>query len=89
MARRRRKKKRATACSMLKDHFRPEFLNRVDDVIVFHSLKEEQIEKIVELQLAIVSARLKEQRGITISISDSAKSCWPTKASDPPTARVH
>lgn len=69
--------------SMLKDHFRPEFLNRVDDVIVFHSLKEEQIERIVELQLAIVSARLKEQRGITISISDSAKKLLADQGFDP------
>ncbi len=69
--------------SMLKDHFRPEFLNRIDDVIVFHGLKEAQIEKIVELQLQIVSARLKTQRGITITISESAKKLLAEQGFDP------
>ncbi|MBI4438052.1 ATP-dependent chaperone ClpB [Candidatus Uhrbacteria bacterium] len=69
--------------AMLKDHFRPEFLNRIDDTIVFHSLKEDQIEKIVELQLAIISARLKEQRGITITISDAAKKLLAARGFDP------
>ena len=69
--------------AMLKDHFRPEFLNRIDDTIVFHGLKEEQIEKIVELQLEIVSARLKEQRGITITISDSAKKLLAVQGFEP------
>jgi len=68
---------------MLRDHFRPEFLNRIDDTIVFHALKEDQIEKIVELQLAIVSARLKEQRGITITISDTAKKLLAERGFDP------
>ncbi|TAL50133.1 ATP-dependent chaperone ClpB [Patescibacteria group bacterium] len=74
---------RGRVMSMLKDHFRPEFLNRIDDTIVFHSLKEEEIEKIVELQLAIVSARLKEQRGITITISDAAKKLLAKQGFDP------
>ena len=69
--------------AMLKDHFRPEFLNRIDDTIVFHGLKEAEIEKIVELQLAIVSARLREQRGITITISDSAKKLLAEQGFDP------
>src|SRR5881296_429452 len=42
----------------LKAHFRPEFLNRIDDIIIFHSLDEKQIETIVDLQLARVEKRL-------------------------------
>lgn len=59
--------------SLLGDHFRPEFLNRVDDVIVFHSLTEEQISDIVEMQIKIVSKRLKTQRDIEIAVSPAAK----------------
>ncbi|NQV89929.1 ATP-dependent chaperone ClpB [Candidatus Uhrbacteria bacterium] len=68
---------------MLKDHFRPEFLNRIDDTIVFHGLKETEIEKIVELQMEIVSNRLLEQRGISINISDTAKKLLAKEGFDP------
>jgi ATP-dependent Clp protease ATP-binding subunit ClpB len=46
----------------LKATFRPEFLNRVDDIVVFHSLTLEQIGEIVELQLALVRDRLAERK---------------------------
>ncbi len=59
--------------SLLKDHFRPEFLNRVDETIMFHSLKESDIEHIVELQLARVSDRLFQQRSIELTIGNTAK----------------
>jgi len=68
---------------MLKDHFRPEFLNRVDEMIVFHSLTEADIAKIVELQLQIVSDRLKEQRDITLSVSATAKKLLAKEGFDP------
>lgn len=68
---------------MLKDHFRPEFLNRIDDVIVFHALDEEQIASIVELQLERVSDRLKSQRDMIINVSDSAKKLLASKGFDP------
>lgn len=68
---------------MLKDHFRPEFLNRVDETIVFHSLTEENIGDIVGLQLALVSARLKKQRDITISVAPAAKKLLAQKGFEP------
>lgn len=67
----------------LKDHFRPEFLNRIDDTIVFHALAETHIERIVELQLEIVEERLKAQRGITLKISGAAKKLLAEKGYDP------
>lgn len=67
----------------LKDHFRPEFLNRVDETIVFHALGEKQIEQIVGLQMTIVEKRLLEQRGITLKVSDSAKKLLAEKGYDP------
>ncbi len=67
----------------MKDHFRPEFLNRVDDTIVFHSLQKSDIEKIVELQLAIISNRLKSIRGIVLDVKDKAKKLLAEKGYDP------
>mgnify|MGYP006409535917 FL=1 len=69
--------------NMLKDHFRPEFLNRVDDIIVFHALSEPEIAKIVELQIEIVSKRLKTQRDITLSVNATAKKLLAKKGFDP------
>jgi ATP-dependent Clp protease ATP-binding subunit ClpC len=56
----------------LKKRFRPEFLNRIDEIIVFHQLNEGHIEKIVELMLKDLSARLKTLE-ISIDISSDAK----------------
>ena len=68
---------------MMKERFRPEFLNRVDDTIMFHSLTEEHIAEIVELQLEIVSERLEEQRDITIDVTDEAKQLLAKRGFDP------
>jgi ATP-dependent Clp protease ATP-binding subunit ClpB len=55
----------------LRSTFRPEFLNRVDDIVVFHQLSMEQVERIVELQLALVRARLAERK-ITLELTPAA-----------------
>ncbi len=52
-------------------HFRPEFINRIDETVVFHPLTQEQIRAIAQIQLQSLSARLKE-KDIAISISDAA-----------------
>ena len=52
--------------------FRPEFLNRVDEIIVFHSLSEEHLMKIVDIQLSRLRARLAE-RHITLELTDGAR----------------
>src|SRR5579872_3244408 len=56
----------------LRQHFRPEFLNRVDEVIVFHALSEENLKQIVDIQLAGLRKRLSE-RHIEIELTDRAK----------------
>ena len=56
----------------LRKTFRPEFLNRIDDIIVFHSLDKEHINKIVDLMLKDLKKRL-EDLDITLEVSDSAK----------------
>jgi len=63
---------RATVLDELRQHFRPEFLNRVDEVIVFHALTEEELEKIVDIQLERVRRRLAERR-IELELSSAAK----------------
>jgi ATP-dependent Clp protease ATP-binding subunit ClpB len=56
----------------LRKHFRPEFLNRVDEIIVFHTLTEEQLEKIVEIQLGRLRERLAERK-IEIVLTEAAR----------------
>ncbi|MBU0706609.1 ATP-dependent Clp protease ATP-binding subunit [Patescibacteria group bacterium] len=66
----------------LKDHFRPEFLNRVDKVIVFKPLTSENIEEVVKLQLNEFNERLTD-KGIAIETSPSAISLLAEKSYDP------
>ncbi|HOQ33232.1 MAG TPA: ATP-dependent chaperone ClpB [Candidatus Hydrogenedens sp.] len=68
--------------NILHNHFRPEFLNRVDDIILFQPLKKEEIRQIVDLQLNQVIKRLAE-REIRLSISDAAKNLLAEEGYDP------
>jgi ATP-dependent Clp protease ATP-binding subunit ClpB len=63
---------RATVLDELRRHFRPEFLNRVDETIVFHALSQEQLMEIVDIQLHRVRERLTDRR-ITLELTDEAK----------------
>ena len=56
----------------LKEHFRPEFLNRLDDIIVFHRLTEQDCVKIGEKMIVSLAKRLLEQRGIKLTVSERA-----------------
>ncbi len=56
----------------MREHFRPEFLNRIDDIVVFKPLSREQIAEIVELQLGQLRARLAE-RELELELTDGAK----------------
>ena len=66
----------------LRKHFRPEFLNRVDDVIIFHSLDEEELAKIVEIQLRGVERRLAQQN-LTLVVDDKTKAYLAREGYDP------
>jgi ATP-dependent Clp protease ATP-binding subunit ClpC len=66
----------------LKTTFRPEFLNRVDEIIVFHPLDEEDIKKIVAIMMSTLVSRLK-QNMITLEIADEAKEFLAKKGFDP------
>ncbi len=66
----------------MKKRFRPEFLNRLDATVVFHSLTREHIRKIVDLMLSQVTTSLKE-KGISLEITDSAKDLLGKEGYDP------
>ena len=66
----------------LKNYFKPEFLNRLDEIIIFNPLTKKDIEEIVELQLKRVEERLAD-KNIKISISAKAKSLIAEKGFDP------
>ena len=66
----------------LKRHFRPEFLNRVDDVIIFQSHDEEELAKIVEIQMARLEKRLAQQN-LTLDVDDAAKKLLAKEGYDP------
>ncbi len=66
----------------LRAHFRPEFLNRVDEIIIFDRLSEDDLKKIVEIQLRRLTKRLEQQK-ITLKLSDSAKELLAREGYDP------
>jgi ATP-dependent Clp protease ATP-binding subunit ClpB len=67
---------------LLRQHFRPEFLNRIDEIVLFEPLGPEQMEKIVEIQLRFVQERLKE-KNIELSVSPAAKKWLAKEGFDP------
>jgi len=74
--------RRRLVMDALRAHFRPEFLNRVDEIIIFDRLTEDDLKKIVEIQLRRLSKRLEQQK-ITLKLSDSAKELLAREGYDP------
>ena len=72
----------AQVLAALRQHFRPEFLNRVDDVIVFRPLGEEQIGRIIELQLHRLE-RLLAERKLTIELTAEARRAIASEGYEP------
>jgi ATP-dependent Clp protease ATP-binding subunit ClpB len=68
--------------SELKTHFRPEFLNRVDDIIIFHNLTQEQLDRIVEIQLDRLNRRLAQQQ-LTLDVAPRARKLLAREGFDP------
>jgi ATP-dependent Clp protease ATP-binding subunit ClpB len=72
----------AAVKDMLKQHFRPEFLNRIDEVIVFHPLSREQLARIVDIQIEQLAARL-SQRNLKLSVTPAARKLVAEEGHDP------
>ena len=66
----------------LREHFRPEFLNRIDDIVVFHALSRADVRQIVDLQLARLEARLAD-RHLALDFTDRAKEHLAERGYDP------
>jgi ATP-dependent Clp protease ATP-binding subunit ClpB len=71
-----------TVLEQLRRSFRPEFLNRLDEIIVFHALDEEALKKIVEIQLGSLRQRL-DERKIQLVLSDAARTRLVREGYDP------
>jgi len=72
----------AAVKEILREKFLPEFLNRIDEVIVFHPLNREQIAKIVDLQLARL-AKLLAEKDLRLEVTDAAKKAIAAEGYDP------
>ena len=72
----------AAVKELLKAHFRPEFLNRIDETIIFHTLTRKQLTRIVDVQLRWLEKRL-ATRGLKLHVSDAAKELLGEEGYDP------
>ncbi|HVK44671.1 MAG TPA: ATP-dependent Clp protease ATP-binding subunit [Micropruina sp.] len=75
-------KMKAKVSDELKQHFRPEFLNRVDEIVVFHQLTQADIERIVDLMVAEIENRLRD-RDMGIELTQAAKALIAKRGYDP------
>ncbi|MBD0371516.1 MAG: ATP-dependent chaperone ClpB [Pyrinomonadaceae bacterium] len=73
---------RAAVAEILRLHFKPEFLNRIDDIVIFRQLSREQISEIIDVQLERLRQMLNE-RNITLVLDDSAKELLAREGYDP------
>jgi len=73
---------RSDVLAVLRDHFKPEFLNRIDDIVVFSQLGKDQIASIIDVQLEKLRTNL-DERGITIVLDDDARNLLIEKGYDP------
>ena len=76
------KQVREAVMQVLHEHFKPEFLNRIDDIVIFHRLSRDQINQIIEVQLERLRAMLHE-RNISLVLEDSAKQLLAREGYDP------
>ncbi len=76
------KQVRVAVLEVLREHFKPEFLNRIDDIVIFHQLSREQITQIIDVQLARLRQMLAE-RNITLDLDDTARQLLACEGYDP------
>jgi len=74
--------KRDVVMGIVRDHFKPEFLNRLDDIVVFDSLTTEDLTKIVDIQVGALARRLQARR-LTLEVTDAAREWLAINGFDP------
>ena len=68
---------------VLRQHFRPEFLNRIDDIVIFDRIRPEAMRAIVDVQLKRVARQVKDSRDITLEFDDSVRNMLARDGYDP------
>jgi ATP-dependent Clp protease ATP-binding subunit ClpB len=76
------KQVREAVTQVLREHFKPEFLNRIDDIVIFHSLSRDQIAQIIDVQLERLRAMLHE-RNVSLKLEPSARELLAREGYDP------
>jgi len=74
--------KRDAVMAVVREHFKPEFLNRLDDIVVFESLNTEDLTRIVDIQVAALAVRLQARR-LTLEVTDAAREWLALNGFDP------
>ena len=74
--------KKGAVLAIVREHFKPEFLNRLDDIVVFDSLTTEELTKIVDIQIAALARRL-ESRRLTLDVTEGAREWLAINGFDP------
>ncbi len=67
------KERKEKVMTVVRQHFRPEFLNRLDDVVMFDAIDKKMLKQIVDVQLGTMLAFIKDEKDMTVSLSDTAK----------------
>jgi ATP-dependent Clp protease ATP-binding subunit ClpB len=74
--------RRDAVMAVVRSHFKPEFLNRLDDIVVFHALSTEELGQIVDIQLGVLGRRL-AQRRLSLDVSEAAREWLAMNGFDP------
>lgn len=77
------KERKEKVMAVVQQHFRPEFLNRLDDIVLFDAIDEKMLAEIVEVQIAAMLALIKEEKDITVTLSEAAKAQLVKEGFDP------
>ncbi len=72
-----------TVLQAAKTHFRPEFLNRVDDIVIFDRIKQDDMQRIVDVQLESLAKHIESSKGIQLVFTDDVKKALATEGYDP------
>ena len=75
--------RREKVMAVVREHFRPEFLNRLDDIVLFDAISEEMLREIVDVQLRDTLAYIKSEKDITIELSAAARRQLVAEGYDP------
>lgn len=77
------KERKEKVMAQVRSHFKPEFLNRIDDIVMFDAIDETLLREIVDVQIKTILGPIEKEKGITIQVTDSAKDALTQEGYDP------